>query len=429
MTISRRQLLALGGGAVATATLAACGSNTGRPAATPSASSSSSGGAKPTLAQWYHKYGEDGVEQAVKKWAAEYPDATVNVNWSLASNYSQAVSSALLTANAPDVFEYELGPTLDMIKAGQVADLTDIVGDAKSDFMAPLLERFTWDGKIYGIPQTVDMQLLYYRKSALSKAKQKVPTTLDELATVANAVTTSDMGGFFAGNDGGLGVLANVLIWCAGLDQFSSDNKSATFNAPALYDAVTKYKKLFDSKGMVKSASGDWYEPSAFVNSEAAMQWGGLWDMPKVQESLGDDFGVAPFPSSGGSGKQVVPFGAFGAAVNAKGKSVDAAKAFVKWLWVDQTDKQVAFSNDFGYHIPARTSLFSRADKVASGPGAEAAKLVSELGKVNSILWTPATNEAYAAALTHVVKNGNDPKAEFTAAASKANAELKRING
>lgn len=425
MTITRRQLLALSGGVAATATLAACGTNTGRPSAAATASPSASGRPMPTLSHWYHKYGEEGVEQAVKKWAAEYPDATVNVNWSLASNFSQAVSSALLTSSAPDVFEYELGPTLDMIRAGQVADLTDVVGDARSDFMAPLLDRFTWDGKIYGIPQTVDMQLLYYRTSALQKAGQQVPTTLDELYTVANAVATKDTGGFFAGNDGGLGVLANVLIWCAGLNQF--DNGSAAFNTPALYDAVAKYKKLFDSKGMVKSASGDWYEPSAFTNSEAALQWGGLWDMPKVADALGDDFGVAPFPAASASGKQVVPFGAFGAVVNAGSKAVDAAKAYVKWLWIDQTDKQVEFSNSYGYHIPARTSLFPRADKVASGPGADAARFVSELGRVNSILWTPATNEAYAAALNHVVKNDKNARSEFTAAADKANAELKRI--
>ena len=38
-------------------------------------------GAKPQLSQWYHEYGEDGVEDAVKRYAAAYPDATVTVKW------------------------------------------------------------------------------------------------------------------------------------------------------------------------------------------------------------------------------------------------------------------------------------------------------------------------------------------------------------
>ena len=36
----------------------------------------------------------------------------------------------------------------------------------------------TWEDKIYGIPQTTDMQMLYYRKSVLDKAGVQPPTTL-----------------------------------------------------------------------------------------------------------------------------------------------------------------------------------------------------------------------------------------------------------
>ena len=114
MALTRRTLLTLGGGLAATTALAACGSNTGRtaapsaspagtPAATPSGTPDPDAG-RPALSQWYHKYGEDGVEAAVKKWAAEYPGAEVNVNWVLA-DYEKTLAAALLTPTAPDVFE------------------------------------------------------------------------------------------------------------------------------------------------------------------------------------------------------------------------------------------------------------------------------------------------------------------------------------
>ena len=79
-------------------------------------------GAKPKLAQWYHEYGEDGVQEAVKRYAKAYDKADVTVKWN-PGDYDKLVSAALLTANVPDVFEYGNGPTLDMIKAGQVLDL------------------------------------------------------------------------------------------------------------------------------------------------------------------------------------------------------------------------------------------------------------------------------------------------------------------
>ncbi|WP_246227482.1 ABC transporter substrate-binding protein [Propioniciclava coleopterorum] len=122
---------------------------------------------KPTISSWYHQYGEDGVESALRTWAGEYPSAKVDVNWVM-SDYEKALSAALLTPTAPDVFENANGPTLDMIKSGQVTDLTDVVGSARAQFTPPVLARMTYQDKIWAVPQTVDMQLLYYRKSALA---------------------------------------------------------------------------------------------------------------------------------------------------------------------------------------------------------------------------------------------------------------------
>ncbi len=103
----RRSLFALGGGlAAATVGLTACGSNTGRE---PSGSASSTG-ARPSLSQWYHEYGEDGVQDAVKRYAAAYTEADVTVRWS-PGDYEKAVGAALLTAKVPDVFEYSNGPS------------------------------------------------------------------------------------------------------------------------------------------------------------------------------------------------------------------------------------------------------------------------------------------------------------------------------
>ena len=433
MSISRRHLITLAGGLAATAGLAACGSNTGRPASGTSASAGSSAGSSgaasgASVSVWYHKYGEDGVEAAVKKWASDYKAANVSVNW-YAGDYDKSVPAALLTSSGPDVFEYANGPTLDMIQAKQVVDLTDVVADKKAEFTPNVLARVTYQDKIWAVPQMVDMHLLYYRKSLLTKAGLQPPKTLDELITVANALKTNDMGGFYAGKDGGLGVLGSFLIWACGLEQISADGKSAGFNSQPFNDAVATFKKLYDAPGMLKAASTDWYEATPFINGETAMQWAGLWDMNKVQAKWADDFGVIPFPAIGASGRQVVPFGAYSACVSAKAKDVAAAKAWVKSIWVDDEAKQVEFANNYGTHIPAKPKLFAQASKVASGPGADAAKFVTDLGHVSDIRWTDAAGTAYSTALSNVVQSGKDAKTEFTAAADKVAAELKRVVG
>ena len=86
----RRFLSGLGASALVaglgSAGLAGCGSNTGRPSgdASSSASGASSGGARPSLSQWYHEYGEDGVEAAVKRYAAAYEQAHLRIDASRA---------------------------------------------------------------------------------------------------------------------------------------------------------------------------------------------------------------------------------------------------------------------------------------------------------------------------------------------------------
>ena len=113
----------------------------------------------------------------------------------------------------------------------------------------------------------------------------------------------------------------------------------------------------------------DWSEPDAFTQGLVAMQWTGLWAVPAVQQALGDDFGVLPWPKLNDSGKASVPVGAFGAMVNAKSQRVAEAKDFVRWLWVERTDYQEDFNLNYGFHIPPRRSLAEKASKLQLRPG------------------------------------------------------------
>ncbi|MDO4717962.1 MAG: extracellular solute-binding protein [Propionibacteriaceae bacterium] len=421
MNLSRRTIFGAGTGLAAAATLTACGENKGP-------LSPGSSGSKPAITQWYHEYGEQGVQEAVKKYAADYPEAAVTVKWN-PGDYGKLLSAALLTEDVPDVFEGEMGASLDMISAGQVVDLTDIMRPAMAAFNPAVMKRFTFKDKVYAIPQTIDMQLLYYRPSVLSKAGVEPPKTFDEFVRAAKAVRTADMGGFFAGNDGGVGVLANMLVWASGNDQLNPERTAAGFATQSFYDAVVAYRAFFQSGDLLQSASGDWYNSSPFANGETAMQWGGLWSLPEIKQALGEDVGVLPFPAVGASGRPAVPFGAFGACVAAKSKNVEAAKAFVKWLWIDSEDRQVDFSNSYGTHIPAKTALVSRADKLASGPGADAARFVAEHGFASDIMWTGPLGDAFSAAFSNCIKQNADPATEFAPVAEKAISELKRVGG
>ncbi|MFK4064506.1 ABC transporter substrate-binding protein [Streptomyces sp. NPDC029674] len=417
MAISRRTLLGTGATGAALGLLTACGSNTGRDGGGP-------GGKGPRLAQWYHQYGEPGTEQAVKRYAAAYKKADVSVQWR-PGNYDEQTAAALLTDSGPDVFEVN-GPSLDQIRGGQVVDLTGLFDGVKDDFNPAVLAPKTYDGKIWAIPQVVDMHLLYYRKSLLDDAGVRPPESLDELVDAAKALTTKDVKGLFLGNDGGAGALGVTPLYAAGLSSVTEDGEVG-FDDPAAARTLGKLRQLYADKSLLLGAPADWSDPSAFVQELTAMQWCGLWALPAVKKELGDDFGVLALPADGSGGKAALPVGSYGAAVSARSDHKEEAKDFLKWLWIDRTEYQEDFALSYGFHIPARLSLAKKADKLKEGPAADAVRYSTEYGYSEPLLWTPASRTAYQDALSRIIKSGANPESELKSVVRKVRAELDRV--
>ncbi|WP_344534318.1 ABC transporter substrate-binding protein [Streptomyces levis] len=414
-TWDRRTVLRAAMGLAAAGGLAACGSNSGR--------GGGSGSGK-NLVQYFHAYGEAGVEQAVKRYAKAYKDAGVTTRWITGNNFEQKLFAALLTDNAPDVFEFH--PQIQLVKSGQVADLTDIIEPVKDDFNQADITSHTVDGKIYGVRMIDDPQFLFYRPSLFEKARIEVPTTLEELIEAADKLTTSKVKGIFLGND--LTSIDRPLIWSAGADTLTADNKPA-FNTDAVADGLKQLRALFTSGNLLLDAPADSWDPSAFIQGLTAIQWCGMWAMPAMQKALGDDIGIFPFPKVGSAGKQSVYNGGWSMFVNAKGKNVEAAKEYVKWLWIDQKQYQEDFATSYGFHIPPRTSLARSADKLKSGLPAEGVKLFNEFGHFDNIGWTQSMIAAFWDVIANTVRKDGDPKAQLAAAEKKVDAELKKLFG
>lgn len=392
---------------------AACGDNTGR-----------GGGSGTQLRQWYHQYGEAGTQQAAERYAKAYQDATVTVQWT-PGDYASKLSSGLLSSDGPDVFENQLN--IDLVRGKQIVPLDGLIAHVRDEFTPATLELATVDGKVYGIPMIEDMQLLYYRKSLLAKANVAPPTTTDELFAAAKALTTKDVKGLFVGNDGGVSVLGGPTLWSVGAG-YPSGADWPGFSDPAVVGAVGKLRQLFDSGSLLLGAPADWSDPSAFVNGLVAMQWTGLWTLPAIEKAFPGDVGVLPWPKLSAAGAPSVPIGTWNAMVSARAKDVEAAKAFVEWLWIDQIEYQKDWAVGYGIHIPPRKSVAAATDKLKSGVAAEILKLSDQYAKPASPpSWTPTMSTAYADALSNVVRKGNDPGKELAAAEKIIRSELKRL--
>ncbi|PNG19579.1 ABC transporter substrate-binding protein [Streptomyces cahuitamycinicus] len=415
MNWDRRNVLRAAMGLAAVGGLAACGGNTGR---------GGGSGSGTNLTQMFHAYGEAGTEQAIKRYAKAYKDANVTTQWITSNDFESKLFSALLTKNAPDLFEFH--PQIQMVKSGQVADLTDLVEPVKDDFNPADIKSHTVDGKIYGVRMIDDPQFFFYRKSMLEKAKVEVPTTLDELMEAAAKLTTGKVKGLYMGND--LHSVNDTLIWSSGAQHLDEKNEIA-YHTDGVVEGLKKMRRLFTSGDLLLGAPTESWDPSSFNQGLCAIQFCGMWAMPAIQDALGDDWGVFPFPKVTDSGKPSVYNGGWSMFVNAKSKNVDAAKEYVKWLWIDQAEYQEDWATSYGFHIPPRTSIAAKADKLKSGNAAEGVKLFNEFGHFDNIGWTQAMRTAFEDVFANSVRKNMDPEKALDRCDTAVNRELKKLFG
>jgi multiple sugar transport system substrate-binding protein len=386
------------------------------------------------ISQWYHQYGEAGTEDAAKRYAEQYttenPGVEVEMVWVPGDYEATALPAALLTDKGPDVYEGHLSFAL--VQAGQVEPLDDLFTDEiKADFNPNNITSNTVNGKIYGVKMIDDTGLLYYRKSTLEAAGVTPPTTMDELIAAAKALDTGRTKGLFIGNDGGIAALNNIAPWSAGSDFVDASTNTIIFNNERTVLAYQKVKELNDSGALLIGSPTDWWDPSAFNDGLAAMQWTGLWAMPGITAAVGDDFGVLPWPALDASGTPATFWGGWSEFVNPKGEhqQVAEAKKFVNWLWIQKTDLQQDWALSYGFHVPPRISAAAAAEPLKTGPASEAVTNLSQYGKALPPQWTAAMNTFLNDSITNIVKNGADATAEVASCAQKCQDELNKVVG
>ena len=377
------------------------------------------------LKHWYHQYGEDGTFEAAQRYAAEYsaqtPGVTVEVNW-VPGDYDASLNASLLSNEGPDVFELQ---TIDLarVRAGQLEPLDSLFKGVLEDFDKTAMARVTVDGTIYGVPMILDPQFIYYNKSALEQAGVTPPKTMDELIAAAATLDTGRVKGLYLGNDLGS---ANYLLYMttAAADTELITDEKASFDTALNTEMWRKKQQLAQSGNLLSGAPTEWWDPSALRDGLTVMQWSGLWAMPQLLSALGDDVGVMPWPAVNDQAQPSVFLGGWNQAVNASSPHAEAAKAYVKWLWIENQAVQEDWNLSYGFHIPPRQSTAKGAEALTSGPAAEVLELLAKYGKSTPVLWTGAMDSIYTDAHSNVLLNGADPAQALADAQKAVQAEL-----
>jgi multiple sugar transport system substrate-binding protein len=221
-----------------------------------------------------------------------------------------------LAAHDPgmDLLHMDVVWTGELAQAGWIRELTgEQRAQATKDTLQQPIDTATWKDKLYGVPRTTNVQLLWYRKSLVPTP----PKTFDEMISMAQALKAQGKPyeiGFTAAQYEGYVVNVNNLIAAYGGTLVNEDSTAPTIDQKVV-QALALLKRLATS-GVTSSSLSNAQEPEVFADLQAgrsafSLNWPYVLSaMREAKPDLVGDLGFAPFPSVDGGPPRVTLGGA-----------------------------------------------------------------------------------------------------------------------
>src|SRR5919202_2346692 len=200
-----------------------------------------------------------------------------------------------------DLLHMDVIWTGEFAEAGWIRELTgDQKAQATANTLQPPIDTATWKGKLYGIPRTTNVQLLWYRKSLVPTP----PKTFDEMMSMSAKLKSEGKPyeiGLTAAQYEGYVVNINNLITAEGGTIVNSDSSAPTVDNKTV-EALTLLHRLATS-GLTSSSMSNAQEPEVFADLQAgrsafSLNWPYVLSaMRTANPKLVDDLGFAPYPT------------------------------------------------------------------------------------------------------------------------------------
>ena len=290
------------------------------------------------------------VQAAVDAWEAESGNS---VELIAAEDINLQLGQALAGGEPPDVFYVNADKFQEYAAGGSLAAVGSKL-DNPDDFYEPLRQVFTYNDELYCAPKDFSTLALIINNASWSAAgltDADIPTTWDDLATVAATLTTDGQVGLATGATRDR---VGAFLVGAGGYFVSPDQTEVTGDTPENAAALEYIKGLLDSGNykFTENMSVGW-GGEAFGKELAAMVIEGNWirgamrnDYPTV------DYTVAEIPA-GPAGKGTMVFTQCWGVAEASSKQ-DVAVSFVNYMTNGET--QLALADAFGV-MPSRASV------------------------------------------------------------------------
>ena len=293
-----------------------------------------------TLDMWSWRTEDvEAYNRILEAYQEQNPDANINFEAFLNTEYNTLVATSLQAGEASDVVQTRsYGGVRPWIEGGYLVPLNDRA-ESLGNYSAGALEAVSdADGNVYGVPFAIQVLQMYYNQDIFDELGLSEPTTWDEFLAVNEALAE---GGYIpmaiTGKDDWMLPILHTVVGAGtyGGDAFVEAVLSGetTFEDPAFVESVAAVKELQPFMPPDVTAVSYVDTQTLFVNGLAGMFPGGSWEAAYFKEQNPDlNLGVFAVPAKG-TDEELVSWFVDGAwAVTTSAEDEEAAVRFVNWL-------------------------------------------------------------------------------------------------
>ena len=299
------------------------------------------------------------------------PDTGIGVSMSIVSTMDGTTSSPLVQATlagkGPDVALFTPRDTpVNLAMRGALADLSAMDGfdDIYDRFYESAWIPYQYEGGTYGVPESQNFDMLFYRDDIFNELGLEPPETWDEFYAIIELLQKNNLevgvqetNAANAGISLGIGFFEKLLLQNGGT-YYSDDLTETAFNTQAAYNAFTDWTELYLDYGLERSF--DFFNRfrtgempigiMSFVTYNqlysAAPEIRGLWKMTLVPGTPDEDGNIVRTETASGTAAIMLD----------DCKYKEEAWEFIKW-WTDAPAQ-----SSYGSELEASLGVAARYD-------------------------------------------------------------------
>ena len=305
------------------------------------------------MEMWERTGGNSGMTDAlIAAWNEKNPDRKINLTYIPHAEMVPKIAQAMASGEVPDLMGMDLIYAPQFEAAGQLEDITDLIGDDPTLATASPghMAVSTYEGRLYGVPLYADVSALFWNKDLFRQAgldPEKPPTSLAEIREYADKITAlgGDVKGYFLpGSCAGCNIFTvGPLMWASGATIEPEAANGEPLQGEGVKQVLQWARDMIAAGNVHEDAQGETGETFAqrFGSGKVGMMGTGNFNITLAKEQNPEmDFGVALLP--GVESGQVASFAGGDIVTIPKGsKRVDDAVDFMKFLLSDEVQVEV----------------------------------------------------------------------------------------